>query len=366
MTEQVFETKVINHTSEMYPVYESNGELLVQISSKGWITVTSQSALTTYARWSQVDLFKDHVELQERSGWEEPVRGQFEIELLNVDGGELEQRAVGGSIVFLPRHIPVRVGIAINDPLIWYSRITIQRIWERRKDEHFPGYYVRIPVTKDVRTERPETESFWILGAMEDQNIEPPERELAAKEERAEFETIFENKTDQPVKVFADTGVPFFLVGAKRSVILESYDAKAMYARYKKLTFKKDGKVDLDENKRWENPYPLSIELKNEDGCPTESVMLNGIHINIIRGIPRFAEVQLDEEAVLYKSFTWKKIKIKKERPSLPNYFEEIEEVHLVKELRSEKEVKGLRLQRAGFIDKKAEAEKAKIMKGGN
>jgi hypothetical protein len=198
---------------------------------------------------------------------------------------------------------------------------------------------------------------------MEDQGIEPPERDAPAKEERAEFEIIFENKREEPVKVFHDNGAPFFVVG-KQSIILEAYDPRAMYSRYKEVTFKKNGEIGLEENRKWRNPYPLSVELVNLDGVPLEGLTLGGQNVIACKGISRFAEVRLDEDAVFYKSFTWKKIKVKKERDTLPGYFEEIEEVHLIKELRSEKEIKALRLQRAGIVDRKAELAKAKILEG--
>jgi hypothetical protein len=235
----------------------------------------------------------------------------------------------------LPKHIPVRVGIGLADPLIWYSKIKIERVWERRRDDHFPGYYVRVPCTKDVRTERPETELYWILGSMRDQGIEPPEREPLVVEEKA-FETVFENKREEPVKVFSDSGRPFFPVGPRGSTLLEAYDPKVMYARYKKITFKKDGGIDLDENGRWKNPFPLSIELRNEDGAPIEAVQLGGQSINVVRGIPRFAAVHADEADARYKSFTWKRVKVKEEDRSglRPGYFEEHWEVQCVKERR--------------------------------
>ncbi|HUU37205.1 MAG TPA: hypothetical protein VMW46_03245 [Candidatus Desulfaltia sp.] len=336
MPDEVFETKVINHRPVLFPLYESNGELLVNISGKGWMTITSQSPLTTYARWDEINIRKDGVELHERSGWEEPVRGQFEIELLNVDGGELEQRVAGGQVIFLPRHIPVRVGIEMSDPLIWYSRIEIVRVWERRKDAKFPGYYVRVPTTKDIRTERPETEIFWILGSAKDQGIELPERDTPAPAEEKAFETVFKNEREQPVKVFADTGKIFFAVGAGGSALLEAYDAAVMYARYKQIVFRKDGKINLDENKKWWNPFPLSIELRNEDGAPTEGVTLGGLHINVLKGIPRYAEVRPEEPDSRYKSFTWKRVKVKAgDRSGVrAGYFEEHWEVQLLKEVR--------------------------------
>lgn len=340
MGEQVFETRIANNRppdmdmdSGIYSIYESTGERLGRVGSGGVIVISSDNPRSLYARWDRVEVFKDHIELHERSGFQEPVRGQFEIELFNEAGGEIERRAVGGSIITLPRHIPVRVGLGLADPLIWFSRIKIERVWERRRDDHFPGYYVRTPCNRDVKVERPETELYWILGAMRDASIEPPERETPVVEEKA-FETVFENKTDQPVKVFADSGRIFFAVGPKGSTLLESYAQWTMYSRYKRITFKKDGGIDLDENGKWKNPYPLSVELINLDGAPIEAVQLGGQSVNVVKGIPRFAEVHADEVDARYRSFTWRRIKIKEEDRSglRPGYFEEHWEVRCVKE----------------------------------
>jgi hypothetical protein len=366
MTEQLFETKVINNRTELYSLYESNGQVIERIAEKGWIIIASQDPKTTYARWDEIQVFKDRIELHQRPGWVEPSRGQFTTELLNTDGQELESRVVNGGVIFLPRHIPVRVDVELFDPLIYSSRLEIKRVWERRPSDVCLGYFCRVPVLKDDKTERPQAEIELALLRMEDQDIEPPplSTPVAEEEPKVLFETIFENKSDKARLVWADNGAKFFTVGADMKVLLESYDQRAMYSRFKKVTFKKDGRIDLDENHKWKNPYELSIELRNEDGVPQEALTLGGHDVIAIKGIPRFVEVKLEEAAVFYKSFCWKRVKEKRERPSLPGYFDYVEGVRLIKEPRSEKEIRGLRAERARLVDWEAEREKARIMDG--
>ena len=339
--EKVYETRINNLLPTIYHLYESNGQRVCSISAKGWMNITSVSPLSTYARWERLDVYRDRIEFYQRSGWEEPVRGQFEIELLNTDGAEVEER--GG--IFLPKHVPVRVGVTLESPLIWYSKIEIRRVWERRKSPLCSGYYQRVPVTKDVKTLRPETELAWLRGLMESQGVEPPPLEEVAQEQPSEFECVFENKMESPITIFSDTGRPFFSIPAEKSLIVEAYSPEAMFSRYRKIVIKKD-KIDLEKNKAWRNPYLLSIELINEDGCPIEAVTLGGKSWNVLRGIPRFVPIDVLDPDVFFKTFTWKKERVKKTRPTLPGYFETEEHVALLKEPRSEKEIEELRIQR--------------------
>jgi len=360
-----FETKIVNHRPALFALYESNGQVLERISEKGWTIIVSENSRTTYARWDLVEVFGDHVYLRERPGWREPERGEFVTELLNVDGEEVESRIVNGSVVFLPRHIPVTVEPELTDELIYYSRLEIKKVWERQRSDKYGGYFCRVPFLRDIRTQRPKAQIEKALMQMGDRDLEPPPLVAATAEEpEVLFATIFENKTDQARLVLADNGMKFFTVGAGEKVLLESHTPEAMYSRFKTVTFKKNGAVELDKNSKWKNPWPLSVELINEDGASIEGVFLGGQHVNVIKGIPRYAEVRLDEDAALYKSFTWKRIKVKKTRPTLPGYFEETEEIHIIKEPRSEKELKELRRQRAEVIGRKADAAKAKIMEG--
>jgi len=343
-----FKTKIVNHRAEQFPVYESNGERLVVIAAKGWTTLVSESPLTTYAPFRQIDIFKDHVELDRRPDWTEPERGAWVLSLLNLHGEDIEQRLAGGALIYLPRGVPVNASLQLTDPLIFFSTLTVKKVWERRKDPNYPGYFVRVATVEDQLTQRPETELFSILGLMEEAGIEPPELPPEPEKggEEAVFECLFENKTDAARTVFADSGRAFFSIAPKKSLIVESYSPEAIYARYKKIIFKKDDKIDLEINKRWRCPYPLSVELINEEGAPIEAVTLAGRSWNVIRGIPRYAEVRLDDADVFYKTFTWRREKVKKVRPTLPGYYEEEEHVTILKEPRAEKEIEALREQR--------------------
>ena len=333
-----FKTRIVNHRADQFAVYESNGERLVVIAGKGWADIISESPLTTYAPFKEIHVYRDHVELDRRPDWVEPERGAWVLEMLNQDGENAEQRLAGGSLIYLPRGVPVKVSLQLTDPLIFYSKLTIKKVWERRRDPDYPGYFVRVVVLRDELTQRHEAEKFSILGAMAEASIDPPEPEPEPKKEEEAFECVFENKTDVARTVFADSGRAFFSIAPKKSLIVESYSPETQYSRFKRIVFRND-KIDLEINRHWKNPWPLSILLDNQEGAPIESVQLSGRSWNVIRGIPRYAPVEPMEADVIFKSFTWRREKIRQTRDTLPGYFTEEARVGLFKEPRNPKEV---------------------------
>ena len=348
MENEVYETRINNLLPTIYHLYESNGQRVCSISAKGWMNITSVFPLSTYARWERLDVYRDRIEFYQRSGWEEPVRGQFEIEFLNSDGADIEERAG----VFLPRHIPVRTAVALESPLIWFSKIEIRRVWERRKSPLCAGYYQRVPTLRDVKTLRPPTELAWILGLMESQGVEPPPREEQQEEQPSEFEVMFENRREESVRVFADDGRLFFIVNPNQQLLLEAFDPEVMYSRYKKLIFKKNGEIDLELNRQWKPPWPLSIEVLIEKGTASEGITLAEKNINLYPGIPRLCEVWVTDPDHRFKKKTKREVVKEIRRGS---YVEKVRVLEWVNELRPEKELRELNKQRADLLRQKAE-----------
>jgi hypothetical protein len=357
MTDQVFETRINNRLPTISHVYESTGERICSIASKGWMTITSESPLSTYARYDQVDIYPDHVELHQRAGWQEPSRGAFEIEVINRDGGELE----GWQGVSLPKGVPVRIGIELTSPMIWWMRIEIKRVWERRKSPVCEGYYQRVPTVKEVYVPRPLTERMWITGLAKTQGVDMPEFKTPEDEKPSEYEITFENQRKESVVLWSDNGLAFCTIGPGQSVLLESYSPATYYSRYKRITYKKNGEIDLDINKDWRPPWELSQVLLNRDGPQIEGVKRAGKDINLYKGIPRVCEVHDDEVDHQFESMT---LVEKEEKVKHGDYIVGTRKVLVwEKKLRAKKELEAIREKRAALIDKQAADKKKRLDK---
>jgi hypothetical protein len=313
------------------------------------MTFQSGSPYTTYARWNQVDIYKDRAELHERPEWKEPDRGQFVIDCLNRDGGKVEKRDIGNQVIALPKGIPIKVSVTLESPWIWYQRFEVVRLWERQEASDFPGYYKMVPMTKDVRTPRSTTETLWIKGLMLAQGLKTERMEEPQVEEEI-FQTVFENKSDNPAKVWADNGRPFFSIGPGQRFYLEAYDPKAMYARFKNVTFKKGGSIDVEENGKWKPPWTgYTIKLTNLTFA-SQGITLNSRNVFVPPGIPVTSEVRLEEADANYKSITWKLTIKLVPREDLPGYFDEVTVSECIKEPRSPKELEQIMEERKALV----------------
>jgi hypothetical protein len=346
---ETFETKFKNETDSEYTIWE-NGRSFDVVPAKSTRMIESESPLTTYARFSEVLITKDGIAVRERPGWEDPFRkGEFVLEMINVDGQPLERRLVGGMVVFLPKGIPIRVACPLTDPLIYFERLEVRRNSERVPDPRCPGYFFREYRLRDVKTPRPESEVQRILVRLTGEDLKVPPREQPQPAmEPAPYECEIENKKpkkerkeeEEPVVVRSENGQALVRLEPGQKVILEMFTPLAVYSRYKEIVFEKNGKVKLSENHRWTSPWDgRSIELINLDGAPIESMTLNRRTVYAIKGIPVVAEVALADPDIFYKSIRWERVATKKPLESFPGYTEVVTELKRIKVPRDRKEI---------------------------
>jgi hypothetical protein len=369
----LFITEFRNETDKDYLIYE-NGQPFGSVPPQETRIIESESAKTTYARFSEVLIRRDGIAVRERPGWQDPFqKGEFVLEMINVNGAPQEQRIVGGMVVHLPRGIPVRVVCPLTDPLIFFERVEIKRSSERVRDPRCPGYLFRQAVLRDFKTSRPEPTIQRIIALITGEGLEVPAREQPAEELDVLYECEVENKKDKKEKkedeesvlIRAENGRSLVRLQPGQKVILEMFDARCIYSRFKKIVFEEGGEVKLTENHRWKSPYNgRTIELYNRHSPATQAVTLGGKEVYAFPGIPVIAEVALQDGDVFYKSIRWERTTKKRPKEGFPGYSEVVTQLECIREPRSEKEIRELRLQRAGIVDKKAEAEKSKIMEG--
>jgi len=361
---EIFATEFKNESNQDYIIFE-NGRRFATVPAQRRVTIESESALTTYARFAEVLITERGVVVRERSEWQSPLPpGAHVLEMINVDGQPLEQRLVGEQVVYLPRGIPVQVVCPLDDPLIFFERVEIRRVSERVRDELNPGYLIRQHVVRDVKTPRPESAIQRLITLITAQNLKVPPREAMPAEEPAPFTCELQNENDTIVSFHTECGRVLLQLEPKGKVILEMNSALALYARFKHVIFQKNGKVEVTENSKWRLPWNgRTIELHNIDGHMIESLTLNNKTVYAPKGIPIVAEAAITDPDIFYKAITWRKVSSKRAVEGFPGYFETIHQLKMIKTPRPKKELEHIRQERLALGVKAQETTAARHMK---
>ncbi len=111
------------------------------------------------------------------------------------------------------------------------------------------------------------------------------------------WETEFCNKRKTSVEV-QERGQTLLTLAPGETKWVESNSAKTSYAAWFRITFKEDGKVELEKNPAWvlSNVYPgqLILEILNIDGNNSETFYDGkGEPIVAYKGIPRYAPIEI-------------------------------------------------------------------------
>jgi hypothetical protein len=336
--------------------------------------LVSVTPYSTYARWSKIIITDDKPKLTLREGWKEPSHGLWEIEMLNVDGKPLEARQVDGAAVFLPRGIPVIVGInSLSEPLIWYSRLEVRWKLRRVKHPHFPNYYSRERYVGDELTLRSEKELKAIEAEMGEaaKHIEDFKRPEKRANDNPEPEYICElvNERETPARMFHDNGSWMFDVLVKGKSQLAMYSATAMYSQFSKITFKEGGKIEVEKNKRWKSPWgdSLLVELDNRHGCPTEAIEIshNGEMqtCNAPKSLPLRYPIDISDPNAIYERISWELVPFEQAHPAHPHYKVRGVKQEIVKTPRPEKAIREIFEARNKTVDDDATKRKDELFK---
>jgi len=151
---ETFETIFENARQEPVTVFDGPHPLLVLFPGRSK-PAESASPVTLYARWSRLTFLPgDEIEFTLRPGFEEPDRGRWVVEALNVEGRDIEQRAIGGRNHWLPRKIPVLIPVSPEDPEAVYRALRIEQTDEWLDVPGFRGYLVKESRLVDRWTKR--------------------------------------------------------------------------------------------------------------------------------------------------------------------------------------------------------------------
>lgn len=195
MNSDVFITKIWNRRKrEIIPVFDHNGVCIGELLPDQTLTLKTTNAMTLYAAWSEVR-FEDNDEVAffDRQGFQPPELGRWVVTMLNVHGRVYEVRYVGGEKelapndtfgrievvkhnmpggvppslkekrkggrpIYLPRGIPVRVGIPPTDELAPYERLEIRFVEHLRPRSRASHYMDVVRELQDVLTPRSESD----------------------------------------------------------------------------------------------------------------------------------------------------------------------------------------------------------------
>jgi hypothetical protein len=161
-----FETELFN--GRQAPVQVRDGAAVLAYLLPGQTgLVESCSPLTMYARWERVEWTDRGVSFKARRGFVEPDRGPWTLVALNQDGKPFEERLIGKHSLWLPRFVPVHVGLDPDDKEAVFKEFKIARVEERVRDTYVEGYVYSVFKVRDVFVERPEEELAALRGARE-------------------------------------------------------------------------------------------------------------------------------------------------------------------------------------------------------
>lgn len=169
------------------------------------------------------------------------------------------------------------------------------------------------------------------------------------------YETAFQNKRSTVVDVF-EGGQLLTRIEPGETRHVESRSPKTSYARWSRITFK-NGKIDFDENSKWEWPYPgmLMLEFLNVDGTGVEGLLVAGQVYQSEKGIPKLIPVDHRDTSWCFIEKVERKLVEHKVREG--DYFVKKRVLEDVKVLRSKKEIKAIEKQLEDAAVEKAKRE---------
>jgi len=168
-----FITKLINHRGVRVPIYESDMpqaiEWLEPVGHEGSGKVL-ESCLPTalYAPYDEVIWEADgRVTLKESRSFLPVDYGKYPLTILNIDGAELEARQIAGRVLYIPKGIPVTVGLPLVCDEVTHRELRIEKAEEMVPSMKVNGLYQFRWVVKDVWVDRSPKEMEAISKALD-------------------------------------------------------------------------------------------------------------------------------------------------------------------------------------------------------
>jgi hypothetical protein len=182
------------------------------------------------------------------------------------------------------------------------------------------------------------------------------------------YKTTFVNKRSSRVVLMEFGRKMLAVVQAGETTSVESFSPYTCYARFKEITYLPNNKIEVAENKNWENPFKSEhfIELRNDEGAEVEMIRVDGVYQEAFRGLPRILPVPLGDGLIFYKTIRWKKITEKTPKRNFPQYLETVEKIVLEKIPRPKQEIENIKAELESIARRQvADTLKRRIQKSG-
>jgi hypothetical protein len=170
--EKIYACLFVNSRSTRVSVWDY-GRVLFTLEPGAEFETEMYDPKAYYARFKKVIFLEgDKVDLKENHAWENPWKGQWTLELHNIDGAPVEALIVDGQTVHVYKGIPRIVPISIQDPFAQYKKVEWKLVQEKKRRSDFPDY-VKVELRLDrVMEKRSERDIRKIREQLEHETLE--------------------------------------------------------------------------------------------------------------------------------------------------------------------------------------------------
>lgn len=173
----VLTTHFVNRSNSRILVQEYDGKMLFTLLPGQDSYLESVSMTTGWARWSEIEYQIDgKVRTVQNPAWVNPLAGKRFISIFNESGASVESLKIDDIYERFFKGILRDIYTPLNDPLVFFRRMTIRSITGKEADRIHPGYVKEVVKTIQIKEER---------GSREIKRIKEELEQIALKKIRA-------------------------------------------------------------------------------------------------------------------------------------------------------------------------------------
>jgi len=139
---ETFKTILTNCRRSPVRVIELSGLVLEVVEPGKEKVLESCSKDALYAPWAGIVWEKDGtVKVIERKGFSRGDIGSYPLRIINEGGRDPERRMINGQMMFLPKGVPVTIGLTLASPEIRQRQLRIVRVERMDRSSTVKGFY---------------------------------------------------------------------------------------------------------------------------------------------------------------------------------------------------------------------------------
>ena len=169
---ETFRTVLINRRKRPVVVLEADGSVVCQLARIGQPgaerVLEACDPRTLYAPYDECIWESNGTITLKPAPFFIPVNyGKYPLTIFNVDGDEVEHRTIAGQVIFIPRGIPVTIGLVLTDEEVIHREMKIVKVEKMVPSSKVRGIYEFQRVLRDEWVNRTEKEIEAIVKAKE-------------------------------------------------------------------------------------------------------------------------------------------------------------------------------------------------------